>query len=199
MNRWQHDRDSAIRWARGMVQRDFVVLDLETTGLAHDDEAVSIGIIDNQGNVLLDTLLRHEKQSHPKAQDTHGISWAMTRNAPRFTKVWPALIELTQDKFLVIYNANYDIRIIEQMMRRYKIDALSVFRGDASCAMNVFAKFYGAWNDYRQSYTWQKLTTAANHLGINTKGAHGAAVDALITLRVIEGMAKAKLREEAKQ
>ena len=31
--------------------------------------------------------------------------------------------------------------------------------------MLPFAEIYGEWNDYHQSYKWQKLTTAARYVG----------------------------------
>jgi len=67
------------------------------------------------------------------------------------------------------------------------------------CVMEWFAQYYGDWNDYYQSYRWQKLTTAANYFGIPTNGAHGAAADALTTLRVVEAMAASKTSKEKEQ
>jgi DNA polymerase-3 subunit epsilon len=193
---YKADRDAAIRWAREILETDFVVLDTETTGLGYDDEAVSIGLVSKAREVLLDTLLCHEKPCDPKALATHGVSWEATREAPHFRDVFPRLVELSGKKILVGYNVSFDARIIEQMIRRYDL-GLPIFRADHTAdVMQKFAEFYGQWNDYHESYTWKKLTYAAAYFGIATSRAHGAAADALMTLRVIEAMAGAKLSGE---
>lgn len=192
----QADRDEAILWARRILETDFVVLDTETTGLDWDDEAVSVGLVAKDGTVLLDTLLFHEKASGFQAEMVHKITWEMTRTAPHFRDVWPQLVALTERKILLGYNASFDTRIISQMMRRYEIDGLPIFRADAGDVMSWFAQFYGQYSDYHGSYTWKKLTLAAAFLGVATDGAHGAAADALMTLRVIEQMAAVKTKDE---
>lgn len=190
------DRDVAILWARKMLATDFVVLDTETTGLGDDDEAVSLAVVSKAGEVLLDTLLAHQKPSDPGALRVHNHSRAETRAAPPFSEIWPRLLKLIQGQALIIYNANFDLRIISQMLRRYAIDDAPDLRSITNCAMLAFARFYGEWNDYHGNYRWQKLATAARYFGIDTSGAHGAAADALMTLRVVEAMAASKLSAE---
>lgn len=197
---FEADRAAAIQWARQILTQDFVVLDTETTGLDYDDEAVSIGLVAKDGTVLLDTLLCHEKPSDPKALATHGITWEMTRGAPKFVDVWPELAGQTQGKQLLGYNASFDLRIIAQMLDRYWpkpiYDPPGMMLTALHDVMGYFAQFYGDWNDYHQSYTWKKLTYAAAFLNVPTSGAHGAAADALMTLRVVERMAAEKVRGE---
>jgi len=210
MPNFTQDRDNTIKWARSLLQQDFVVLDTETTGLGDNDEAVAIGVVDKNGNVLLDTLLHHTKHSSPEALATHGITWEMTRDAPLFAEVYPVLLKLLdahvttynipEDAIylnqipIVAYNAYFDARILEQTAERYGLVPLrSTNKHDV---MSQFAAFYGEWNEYHGNYKWQKLTTAACHLCYFITDAHSAANDALTTLRVVEGMAKAKLRGE---
>jgi DNA polymerase-3 subunit epsilon len=196
------DRDAAILWARQILETDFVVLDTETTGLDYDDEAVSIGLVSKAGDVLLDTLLCHEKRCGARALEVHGITWEMTRAAPKFVEIAPRFYELVGQRDIVAYNVGYDMRIISQMVDRYGIEPANsgYFPGrTVHDVMGAFAQFYGDWNDYHYSYTWKKLTFAARHFGIETGGAHGAAGDALMTLRVIEAMAREKLSNEPEQ
>ena len=51
-------RRSAIEMAREMVARRPVYLDTETTGLDEQSEIVEISLIDSDGSVLLDTLVK---------------------------------------------------------------------------------------------------------------------------------------------
>jgi DNA polymerase-3 subunit epsilon len=194
---YKADRDAAIRWARQILERDFVVIDTETTGLSYDDEAVSIGLVSKAGEVLLDTLLCHEKPCDPKALATHGVSWEATRAAPHFREIAPQIFELIAGKEVVAYNIQYDMRILTQMMGRYEITPVGLLPPVTfHDVMGAFAQFYGQWNDYHGSYTWKKLTYAGSYFNVGTDGAHGAAADCLITLRVLEAMAREKLSSE---
>jgi len=187
-------RDAAIRWAREVLSIDFVCLDTETTGLDYDDEAVSVGIVARSGAVLLDTLLCHEKPSNPLALAVHGIEWEMTRAAPRIAEIYETLVDLLGGAPVTGYNAGFDHRIIHQTLDRYGL--YSIHWSYSSDVMQRFAEFYGEWSDFHQSYTWKKLTFAASFLGLSVAGAHGAVADALMTLRVVEAMARAQLSTE---
>jgi len=187
-------RDAAIRWARVVLSTDFIVLDTETTGLDHDDEAVSIGIVARDGRVLLNTLLCHEKPCGQCALAVHGIDWEMTRGAPRIAEIYETLVDLLGGAPVIGYNAGFDYRIIQQTLDRYGL--YSIHWSYSSDVMQKFAEFYGEWNDYHQSYTWKKLTFAASFLGLSVAGAHGVVADALMTLRVVEAMTRAQLRGE---
>ncbi len=49
------------------------------------DEILSVSIIDQDGNVLLNTLCKPQKRkSWASAQEIHGISPAMVKNQPTF-------------------------------------------------------------------------------------------------------------------
>lgn len=208
------DRDLAILWARQILQTDFVVLDTETTGLEEDDVAVQIAVIDRQGQVLLDSLIKPHKPIPPRATRVHGITNEMVKDAPGFETVVLRLIEiLTGSKQVLIYNKDYDQHILLQSAEAAGCHPNTIVelwapprdwspinlktdhpnRARWHCVMEWFAQFYGDWNDYHGSYTWQRLTTAAKYFGINTDGAHGALADALMTLRVVEGMAGIEL------
>ena len=57
------------------------------------------------------------------------------------------------------------------------------------CAMEAYAELYGDWNDYHQSYRWQKLSDAARVMNIKASNLHSALGDCQTTLAVIQAMA----------
>ena len=187
------DRDAAIRWARQVLTTDFVVLDTETTGLDHDDEAVSIGVVSKAGVILLNTLLCHEKPCGPRALAVHQVTWEATRGAPNIASIYEDLLDLLTVQPVIGYNAVFDQRIIQQTLARYGLFSI---HWEANDVMGAFARFYGEWSSWHQSYTRKKLTFAASFLGLSIFGAYGAAADALMTLRVVEAMAGKKARGE---
>lgn len=193
------DRDRAILWARETLQQKFVAFDIETTDLDVGEggsEAVSLGLVSKSGDILMDTLLRHIGRSAPAALRVHGHTWEATREAPRLAAVLPEFKRLTEGKKILCYCIdNFDAKILINTCKAHGVPTLDLRRRTIQ-VLGPFAMFYGDYNDHFRNYRWQKLTTAAGYLGIDTSGAHGAAADALMTLRVVEAMAAWELSNE---
>ncbi len=144
-------------------------LDTETTGLhPATDELVEIAVVDDAGNIVLDTLLRPaESTAWPDAQRIHGISPDDVAMAPTREDVLPELLALVTGARLVIYNADFDLGFLPEV---------ATAADQVSCCMLDFAEHIGDWNDYR----WHKLDSAANYVGFHWPGSkHRAAADAL--------------------
>ena len=77
-------------WARDLFRRDdWVLLDTETTGLDGDAEIVDLALLDRDGTVLLDTLLRPQWPIPPVVSRVHGLYDHHVRAAPTFPAIWP--------------------------------------------------------------------------------------------------------------
>jgi DNA polymerase-3 subunit epsilon len=194
-----NDRDRATLWARETMEKKFVALDFETTGLqvegTNPDEAVSLGLVDKAGAILMDTLLRHSKRSDPAALRVHGHMWEATREAPRLGKVLPEFKRLIDGKEILCYCVNnFDAIILINTCLAHCQPTLDLRRRTIQ-VLEPFAQFYGVRNDWRAGYRWQSLTTAADFFGIPTDGAHGVTADCIMTLRVVEAMAAWGLSE----
>ncbi|MES9819562.1 MAG: 3'-5' exonuclease [Candidatus Thiodiazotropha sp.] len=155
------------------MNRKIVYLDTETTGLDYSDEIVQLGVVDDEGKVLIDSLVRPQTvHSWPEAQAIHGISPNDVKVAPPLEQLESQLITAIQDCIVVIYNRDYDLRYLP----------LSVLDSAHAtvCAMHAYAEYRGEWNDYFGNYRWHKLVNAARHVGHKWTGrAHSAVADAL--------------------
>lgn len=194
------DRDRAIIWARETLQKKFVVLDFETTGLqvegVNPDEAVSLGLVSKSGKILMDTLLRHTKRSSPDALRVHGHTWEATRKAPRLPAVWDEFKSHIDGKQILCYCVNnYDAKILINTCVAHGVPTLDLRRRTIQ-VLGAFAMFYGDYDNHHGNYRWQKLTVAANFFGIDTSSAHGALADCLMTLSVVEAMAESEVGNE---
>jgi DNA polymerase-3 subunit epsilon len=172
----------AVDWARELLERDlnsWAILDTETTGLGDHAEVVQIGVIDDAGNVLLDNVLvKPVRPIPPDATAIHHITNEMVANAPAFPDALPLLRSALEGKLLVIYNAQYDLRLLAQSARARNIDLQLGIQG-FTCAMLEYADWVGDWNDYHGNFRWQKLEG----------GDHSALGDCRATLDVIKRMA----------
>jgi DNA polymerase III subunit epsilon len=171
---------------------DFLVLDTETTGLGSDAEICQIAIIDAQGNVLLDTLVKPVQPIPQTATAIHGITNEMVASAG----IFPAdlVCSLIADKHVIIYNAGYDVPLMYQSVEALGISGDAIIDWDVManfhCAMKAFAPIAGDWNSYRKSYRWKSLAAACSFYGIPVpEDAHSALADCLSTLAVCKAMA----------
>lgn len=192
-------RFKARNWAREIVRGDFRVLDMETTGLDGNAEPVQIAVIDQDGQPLLNTLVRPTTVTiEPEAAGVHGITAEMVAESPAFADVWGQLLDVlggvnenghpNTNMPVVIYNARFEERVLRHMVLDILGHPLPAFNWQ--CAMNQYARFYGDWNSYRRSYRWQSLGNACVQQGIkvNARG-HSALGDCLRTLALVRAMA----------
>jgi DNA polymerase III subunit epsilon len=183
---------AATYWAYRLVTSGaYVILDTETTDLPQNGgEVIQLGMVDAQGNVLLDTLIKPKGKISAEAAAVHHITEEIVQEAPTFDELYATLAYLTHGKIIVAYNAAFDHAILDNTCRLYKLTPLS---NDWACAMLEYARFYGEWNAYRNSFRWKKLTEAAKHLNLSTEGAHDALSDVRMTHQVILKLAEAYL------
>ncbi len=174
---------------------DFLVLDTETTGL-HQGEIVQVAIIDSAGTVLLDRLVRPFFPIPADATRTHGIQDSMVVDEDTWPDIVPLIQEIISGRDLVVYNAVYDRKMFHQSGEAAGMDHIE-WTGIARwwCAMEAYAEFYGDWNSYRRSYTWQSLTKACRQQKIEVSNAHNALGDCLMTLEVVKKMMTATFGE----
>lgn len=187
----QQARAAAARWAYELLQADFVILDSETTGIGFQDEFVQIGVIDGQGNILLETLVRPTRPIDPGAARVHGLSAVHLIGAPGFPAVYSHVAAALAGKRVVAYKVDFDRRILRQACALYRPPPVEVAAWE--CAMKRYAEFFGAWNGAQRDFRWHKLEAACAVEGVNVYdlNAHSAADDCRMTLRLIQKMAEA--------
>ena len=187
-------REAISRQARAWLEANALILDTETTGLGDDAEVVELALVDCAGAVLLDTLVRPSGPVPAEAAAIHGITDAMLAEAPTWSEVHDRFCDLVEGRQVVIYNQEFDVRVIGQTARRYGLPAPQGFDlvldpGRIHCAMQAYARFHGEWNAEKGQYRWQKLSAAAAQQGVTVTNAHRALGDCLMTLGVVRAMA----------
>lgn len=182
-----------IQWAKGLVDAgDFVVIDTETTGL-HNAYPVQVAVLAADGTVLFDELIKLPEgvRIDPGAARVHGITTEKLEHAPTWDKVAARFWKVVDDKRVVIYNAAYDVPVIQRIQNAYpnvpRPEDLRV--AECECAMEMFAQWAGDWNDHHGNYRWVKLTDAAKSEGVPVQDAHSALGDCRMTLGLIKALA----------
>lgn len=179
-------RELATAEAKAIFETDFVVLDTETTGLDEKAEIVELAILDKNGAVLLDTLVKPKGKIPSQASSIHGITNRDVKDAPTWADIYPAFREAIKNKTVVIYNSKYDNRIIKQTCSLY---GLPNPRRKSECAMLLYASYRNIRNNRTGSPKWHKLTEAMDQCGIPKAIAHRARGDCEMTLNLLKFMA----------
>lgn len=180
-------RDAAILWARDLVGRgEWVILDTETTGLDETARVVQIGILSPLGRPLLDALIDPGETIPASAMAIHGITNADVMMAPSIETFAEVLEKLLRWNTVIVYNADYDSRLLVQSTAHVPDLQQVVWRADYQCAMQWYASYQGVWNPRTSNYKWPKLPA----------GDHSAIGDCRATLKIIHEMARAETSGE---
>jgi DNA polymerase-3 subunit epsilon len=181
-------RFSTVSWARGLVEDSSTVfIDTETTGLDASAEIVDIAVVGLDGTILLDTLVKPTRSIPAGASRIHGIYDHHVSDAPAWCDIYDAVATLLEGRPVVIYNASYDRRIIEQCCAHSRlrlIDGADRWQ----CAMLRHAEYVGEPGRWGKGYRWHKLENAARAFGIEP-GGHRALGDAEACRQVVHRMA----------
>ena len=169
--------------------RRFAVIDFETTGLNYDfrrppmDEIISVAIIDQDENVLLDTYCDTVKiKSWYEAQRIHGISPRDVKGYPTFVDIMPKVIEiLSSYDYVIAYNTPFEKSFLENYAHLYTPTDFSIHKINwGEDPMEMFMNYMG-------SQRFLKLETAAEHFGYSYN-AHDSLEDTKATLHVYKNL-----------
>ncbi len=183
-------RREAAHLARLRLQANPCYLDTETTGLGSQDEIIEVCLLDAEGSVLFESLVRPTRPIPMDAVALHGITDAAVAASPSWPDVWPSLRELMQSRSVGVYNADFDTRLLRQTLARHRlteaVDTTGFF-----CLMLLYAQFRGEWDASRRSFRWHSLEAARRQVGLDLPNAHRARDDALLARALLHAMAAA--------
>src|SRR5262249_42280573 len=99
--------------AEGIDDREYIVMDVETTGLSPElgDRVCEVGAVKLRGSAVVETfesLINPGRPISAGAYAVNGISPAMVADAPAFPEVAQKLWDMMEGAVLVAYNAPFD-------------------------------------------------------------------------------------------
>ena len=149
-------------------------IDCETTGVkifptpeGPKSEIVSISILDEDENVLLDTLVRPVYHtSWEKATEVNGITPEMVKDAPTYEELSSKIREIVKDNTIFAYNMSFEQNMIPE-----------IHDCTLRCSMREFS-------DYNNS-KWLKLNDVCEIIGFDLgENAHDSKWDTLALIAV---------------
>jgi len=177
-----------IQRARQILAYEPVFIDTETTGFSPDDVVIEIGVVTFQGETLYESLFKPTIPIPQSAIDVHHITEDMVESAPSWKDEWPKLQRVLEGRFIGMYNADFDLRMMKQTHDRYWLD-WTLDDKRFFCVMKLYAAFYGEASSRDRGYRFHKLESAGAACGISLPNAHRAVDDALLTAALFKYIA----------
>ena len=160
---------------------DYVVFDLETTGISpSNDKIVEISAVKVKNHKVIDefsTLVNPECHISEGASAVNGIYDDMVKDSPVIADVLPLFVEFIEELPLAGHNIHsFDMKYIYRDCEKY----LGMIPGnDYIDTLYISRKCLPEMAHHR-------LTDLAQHYGISTEGAHRALKDCHMTQQVYE-------------
>ncbi len=183
----EQDRRAAIAQAQIELNKQPIYLDTETTGLNDRDQIVEICLLDHDGSIAFQSLVKPTVKIPLDATRVHHITDALVSTAPTWPEVWPQVEAILTTRRIAIYNAEYDLRLMQQSHHAHGLawsTPINYF-----CLMKLYAQFRGDWNARAGNYRWHSLDDARWQCGLNLPNAHRAHADTLLARAVLNFIA----------
>lgn len=180
-------RLKAVQAAREVLSACPLYLDTETTGLERSDEIIEISVVDDDGQVLFESLVKPRKAITFDATRVHGITNADVQAARSWPVVWAEVKNILRGKLIVMYNDEFDLRMMQQSYTMYNLpwkEKLVTYD-----LLKLYAQFAGEWDPRRRGYRYHSLESAGSHCGISLPNAHRATADTLLTRALLHYIA----------
>lgn len=177
-----------IQRARQILAYEPVFIDTETTGFSPDDVVIEIGVVDLQGETLYESLFKPTIPIPQSAMDVHHITEDMVESAPSWKDEWLKIQSVLEGRFIGMYNADFDLRMMKQTHERYWLD-WTLDDKRFFCVMKLYAAFYGEASRRGRGYRFHKLESAGAACGIPLPNAHRAVDDAMLTAALFKYIA----------
>lgn len=175
--------------AHNLFRDGFCVLDCETTGKdPHaNTEICEITILDTDGVVLLNTLVKPIASIPSGVTDLHGITNEIVATAPTFQEIGPEIARLVNGQVVVIFNAGYDAWLLDRLFIENSIDMPDF---QAWCLMLAYAEHHKAPGKFFGNYAWQSLGAACEQQEVEQQEkAHRSLADTTATWRLLQKLA----------
>lgn len=185
-----------LLWPFKNLPQDYVVLDLETTGLFDESGAPSIltiGVVEVVAGEPVggaEFCARPRRSITREASAIHGITERKAAGFPELEESWETLTLLLQGKLVVIHNASFDWLIIRDaaITHRLQVPAIQgVFCSQRS------AQPWAVANGIETSSRGPSLDALTQALALPDRrsaldGQHGALIDARQSVDIVESL-----------
>ena len=160
------------------IHDDFVVFDIETTGLSPKNDMITeIGAVKISKGVIVDRysqLINPGVKIPKKIIELTGITDDMVKNKPSIEEVLPKFIEFFGDSILVAHNASFDMGFIIEKFSKVGIEINNTVLDTLELSRELFPNLKS-----------HRLNKVAKHLNVKLENHHRAVDDSEATANIL--------------
>ena len=109
--------------------KEYVVVDLETTGLDPYSgcEIIEIGITEIKNDQIVrnySRLIKPQESIPPLITEITGITNEMVRNEETIETVLPRFRKFLNDRVMIAHNAKFDLKFLNYYLRKYDLQII---------------------------------------------------------------------------
>ncbi len=180
-------RQKIVEIARHKLKENPLYIDTETTGIGRTDEILEISILDSDGSIVYESLIRPLKSIPADVIAIHGITDEMVQSSRPWAIAWQSIRPLLSGRLLAMYNAEFDLRMMQQSLEQYRLPWRDKFL--SLDIMALFSEYIGEWDPKRGSLRRYRLEQAGKYFNIPIPNAHRAHEDTLLARAVLHCIA----------
>lgn len=162
-----------------LAQREFAVLDIETTGGKPEEERIiEIAALVLQGGRVVRSfsqLVDPERHIPPFITKLTGINNDMVSSRPHICEVLPRFLDFAADAVMVAHHSDFDIGFISASSKRIGLEI-----GNDTLCTRKLSKHILPW------LPSHSLSTIADFFGIDIRNRHRALGDAEATTKLLD-------------
>ena len=166
------------KWSSA-CRKQFIVLDFETTGFSYNkDRIIELAAIKYENGVETEkfvTLVNPKMKIPNDSIAVHHITDDMIKDAPVESTVIPQLVEFLSDSLIIGQNVSFDLRFLEIAADRLGLTVQYNYID----TLDIAKKLFDGLSDY-------KLSTIAEHIGLNTDDMHRSETDVKACVEIIQ-------------
>lgn len=172
--------DSSTLSAEALRDLSYVVVDTETTGgraWSGDRITEIAAVVVRNGEIVevFETLVNPQRSIPPFVTRLTNITWDMVKDAPTFDRVAPDVMRVLEGNVFVAHNAMFDWRFVTSELTRSTGRKLG---GRRLCTVKIARKVL-------PQLSRRSLDHVARYYGVEIRGRHRAAGDALATAKCL--------------
>ena len=103
--------------------------------------------MDDDGQVLFESLVKPSQPIPHSATRIHGIHDEDVQSARTWPVIWPQVRSVLFGRLVVIYNEEFDLRMMQQSHARYRLPWKDKF--NTFDLLKLYAEFRGEWDSQR--------------------------------------------------
>lgn len=195
---WRHLMPSYLeiqQEAQRLLQLRPVYVECKASGSHLASEVVEIAVIEHDGGLLLDELVRPKGRIEVQASRQHGITPDVARLAPPWPEVWSKVRPVLEGRMIGIYGLEQTLALMQRSHRRTHL-RWEMNTADFFCIMKLHSLFAGQLDERAHAYRTFPLEQAAESLGLDAElfRSRRALDDARLVRAVLMALAGWKIR-----